>query len=201
MPKEGEETGGEEFIARVRGAHPRFLDAIVADAQVTARYRGERSEFRSRADALAQAARLALVSDGFLGQAFYRAKARAQGLGVPLLPRLLHRAAMLTSQVAIGDPVLVEPGVYLVHGQVVVDGIVTIESGAVIAPFTTIGLRAGELRGPRIGRNATIGTGARVIGPVTVGEGATVGANAVVVADVAPGTTVAGVPARPTGSA
>lgn len=191
----------EQFIARIRNAHPRFLEAVVADAQVTARYRGERSEFRSRADALAQAARLALVSDGFLGQALYRAKARAQGLKIPLLPRLLHRAAMLTSQVAIGDPVLVEPGVYLVHGQVVVDGIVTIESGAVIAPFTTIGLKAGEVKGPWIERNATIGTGARVIGSVTVGEGATVGANAVVVADVAPGTTVAGVPARPTGSA
>lgn len=196
---EGEQVSEQELRSRIRASHPAFREAVVADAQVTARYRGERSEFSSGADAAVQAARLALVSDGFLGQVLYRAKARLQSLGVPLLPRLFHRAAMALSQVAIGDPVVVEPGVYLVHGQVVVDGIVTIGSGTVIAPFTTIGLRAGELLGPRVGRNVTIGTGAKVIGPVALGEGCTVGANAVVVGDVPSGRTVAGVPARPVG--
>jgi serine O-acetyltransferase len=46
-----------------------------------------------------------------------------------------------------------------------------------------------------------IGTGAKVIGGVRIGDGATVGANAVVVDDVAPGATVVGAPARPTGAA
>ena len=31
------------------------------------------------------------------------------------------------------------------HGQVVVDGIVEIHSGVAIAPFVTIGLRAGDV--------------------------------------------------------
>lgn len=48
-----------------------------------------------------------------------------------------------------------------------------------------------------LGPGATIGTGANVLPGVTVGEGAFVGAGAVVTRDVAPDTTVAGVPARP----
>jgi sugar O-acyltransferase (sialic acid O-acetyltransferase NeuD family) len=44
----------------------------------------------------------------------------------------------------------------------------------------------------------TIGTGANVLPGLTIGEGAFVGAGAVVTTDVEPGTTVAGVPARPT---
>ncbi|CAB4883323.1 unannotated protein [freshwater metagenome] len=96
----------------------------------------------------------------------------------------------------IGDPVVVRPGLYLLHGQVVIDGLVVVGEGAVIAPFTTIGLIAGEVRGPTIGSDVHIGTGARVLGPVTIGDGARVGANAVVLQDVDPGTTVAGVPAR-----
>ncbi len=91
---------------------------------------------------------------------------------------------MACAQVSIGDPVVVRPGVYLIHGQVVIDGVIEIHEGVVIAPFVTIGLRSGDVRGPTIERGANIGTGAKVIGPVTVGAGATVGANAVVVDDV-----------------
>jgi serine O-acetyltransferase len=159
--------------------------------------RGERQEFRSRLDAAAQIARLAWVSDAFLAQALYRAKARLQALGVPILPRLAHRLAMALAQVSIGDPVVVGPGLYLVHGQVVIDGLVEIGDGAVIAPFVTIGLRAGDVRGATIGPGVNIGTGAKVIGPVRIGAGATIGANAVVVDDVPAGATVVGAPARP----
>jgi UDP-2-acetamido-3-amino-2,3-dideoxy-glucuronate N-acetyltransferase len=45
---------------------------------------------------------------------------------------------------------------------------------------------------------ASLGSGAVIMGGVTVGAGALVGAGAVVTRDVAPGTTVAGVPARTT---
>ena len=48
----------------------------------------------------------------------------------------------------------------------------------------------------RICRGASIGSGAAILCGVTVGEGAMVGAGAVVTRDVAPGATVAGVPAR-----
>jgi serine O-acetyltransferase len=184
------------FLAGLRARHPTLWAALLEDARVTAGYRGERDVFRSRWDAAGQMVRLALVSDAFLGQALYRAKARLQALGVPVLPRLLHRLAMITAQIAIGDPVVVEPGVYIAHGQVVIDGLSEIGKGVVLFPFVTIGLRAGDYRGPQVAEHVSIGTGAKLIGPITVGAGARIGANAVVVADVPAGATVVGVPAR-----
>jgi acetyltransferase-like isoleucine patch superfamily enzyme len=47
-----------------------------------------------------------------------------------------------------------------------------------------------------IKRGASIGSGAVILCGVTIGEGATVGAGSVVIHDVAPGTVVAGNPAR-----
>jgi serine O-acetyltransferase len=185
------------FWKALRARHPRLREAIAADARITAHYRGEREDFRSRTDLAVQCVRLAVVSDAFLGQALYRLKARLQALGVPLLPRLAHRLAMVVAQVSIGDPVVVHPGVYVLHGQIVVDGLVEIHSGVTIAPWVTIGLKAGDPQGATIERDVSIGTGAKVIGPVRVGAGATIGANAVVVDDVPAGATVAGIPARP----
>ena len=183
------------FWRALRARHPRFWEAVCEDARVTALHRGERHEFNSSLDALGQALRLAWVSDAFLAQALYRGKARLQALGVPVIPRALHKLAMLIAQVSIGDPVVLGPGVYIVHGSVVLDGLVEIETGVVISPFVTIGLRAGDVRGPTVERSVNIGTGAKLIGPIRVGEGATVAAGAVVVEDVPAGTTVLGVPA------
>ena len=177
--------------------HPGLREAVLADARVTARFRGERDEFRSRADAWAQVARLAWASDAFLAHVLYRVKARLQSRGVPVLPRIAHKLAMALGQVCVGDPVVMAPGVYVLHGQIVIDGITDVGAGVTIAPWVTIGLRAGDYRGPTIGDGVAIGTGAKIIGPVTVGAGAVIGANAVVVGDVPAGATVAGVPARP----
>jgi serine O-acetyltransferase len=185
------------LMREVRSSHPTLREALSADARMTARHRFERHEFRSQLDTGLQILRLMWVSDAFLAQVLYRFKARLQALGVPVLPRLAHRLAMVIAQLSIGDPVVVQPGVYIVHGQVVIDGFAQIHSGAVISPFVTIGLRRGELLGPTIGRNVSIGTGAKVLGRVRVGAGAQIGANSVVVDDVPDSTTVVGVPARP----
>ena len=186
----------EAFWDALRARHPRLGEALLADARITARLRGERHEFRSRRDAALQILRLAWVSDAYLALALYRLKAALQARGVPVAPRLAHRLAMIVAQVSIGDPVVMAPGVYVVHGQIVVDGLVEIAEGAVIAPFVTIGLRAGDVQGATIERGVSIGTGAKVIGAVRIGAGATVGANAVVVDDVPAGATVVGAPAR-----
>jgi serine O-acetyltransferase len=183
-------------LGDIRSKHPRFVAAVVADAKITAHARGDRCEFRGRTDALVQALRLAWDSDAFLALVFYRAQARLDALRIPVLPRLAHRLAMMTAQVCIGKTVVVHPGIYLGHGQVVMDGFVEIHSGAVINPWVTIGLRHGKFRGPTIGRDVRVGTGAKILGEITVHRDAKVGANAVVLEDVPAGATVVGVPAR-----
>ena len=169
-------------------------DAIVADARLTSALRFEPHE-RSGAGTVLQVLRLMLVTDAFAAQVLYRLRVALRG--VPLLPRLLHRMALRSAQVSIGDPVVVHPGVYLLHGQVVIDGLTEIHGGTQIGPFVTIGVRGSDLRGPTIGPNVFVGTGAKILGGVTVGAGARIGANAVVLGDVAPGATVVGAPARP----
>jgi serine O-acetyltransferase len=184
------------FRRQIRARHPGFREAVAADAVITATYRGERSEFRSGFDTVIQVIRLMLASDAFFAQVAYRAKARMQALRIPVLPRIAHYVAMMTAQVSIGDPVIVQPGVYIVHGQVVIDGITEIQSGVVLFPWITIGLTGGELMGPTIGQRAQIATGARVLGNVHVGADARVGANAVVLEDVPAGATAVGTQAR-----
>jgi len=181
----------------LRTRHPGFVEAVLADARITSQHRGVSLAGCSRGRVMLEALRLAWESDGFLAQAMYRAKARLQGLGVPVLPRIFHRLAIAISDIYIGDPVVVQPGVHLAHGQIVIDGIVEVHAGATIFPFVTIGLRGGSWLGPTIGAGATIGSGAKVIGDVSVGARAKVGANSVVVDDVPDGTTVVGIPARP----
>jgi len=48
-----------------------------------------------------------------------------------------------------------------------------------------------------VGDGVSLGVDTMLVAPVTIGEGATTGAGSVVTRDVAPGTTVVGVPARP----
>jgi serine O-acetyltransferase len=182
----------DEILAK----HPRFRAAVVADARLACACRGERPDFRGPLDTLAQVARLMCVTDGFLGQVLYRAQARLQARRVPLLPRLAHHLAMATAQVCIGDLVVMQPGVYLTHGQVVIGSVVEIRRGAVIGPTVTIGIRNGNWDGPKIGAGAQIGAGAKLIGPVRVGDGACVDPNTVVVADVPAHATVTGIPGR-----
>jgi serine O-acetyltransferase len=192
--------GAREIMDGVRARHPGFRQAVLADLRMTTANRGERHEFSSRLDALFNIIRLCWVSDAFFAQVLYRAKAAMQRRGIPVLPRICHKLMMSTSQITIGDPVVVHPGVYLIHGQMVIDGLVEIHSGAVIGPWTSIGLVAGHMFGPTIREGVAIGTGAKLLGEFEVGAHAKVGANAVVVKDVPSGATVVGIPARQVGS-
>ena len=187
----------QAFMRERRSSHPRFREAVIADADFNLRSRGEPPLPGGGWRVLLEVVRLAWVSDAFGAQLLYRGKARLQALGVPFLPRLAHRLAMSVGQVTIGDPVLVKPGVYILHGQIVIDGLTEIGSEVSIAPFVTIGLRPGNFVGPVVEDGVSIGTGAKVLGDLRVGAGAKIAANSVVLADVEPGATVAGAPAAP----
>lgn len=185
-----------EMMRGIRSRHPRLGEALVADARVALLHRGEGFELPSRGLAAMQILRLMWASDAFLAQALYRVKAALQRRRVPVLPRLAHRLAIMVAGVTIGDPVVMHPGVHLLHGQVVIDGVTEIKPGVVIGPFVSIGLVSGNIGGPTIEEDVMVGTSASVLGKLTVGAGATIGANAAVLSDVPPGATVVGVPGR-----
>jgi serine O-acetyltransferase len=111
------------------------------------------------------------------------------------LPAVLDRLCIIGWNVNLGNYTEIGGGLYLPHGNVVVDGLVSIGRNCVIAPWVTIGTN-GSVAGPRIGDDVFIGTGAKVLGAISVGDGAKIGANAVVLIDVPAGATVVGIPAR-----
>jgi serine O-acetyltransferase len=184
------------MMRAVRSRHPGLRDALVADARIALMHRGERFDLRPGADTIIQILRLCWASDAFLAQALYRLKATLQRRGVRVLPRICHRLAIMVAGVTIGDPVVMHPGVHLLHGQVVIDGVTEIQRGVVIGPFVSIGLVAGNIAGPTIEEGVMVGASASVLGKLTVGARATVGANAAVFSDVPAGATVVGVPGR-----
>ena len=175
--------------------HPPFMEAMLADARLASFYRGERYEFRSRVAGVRQAFRLMLETDAFLALTAYRMKTRLQSLGIPVMPSIAQRLAMVSAQVSIADGAVVHPGVFIPNGQVVIYGLVEVHPGVTILPWVTVGPIAGGYFGPRIGPGVTIGTGAKVLGDIEIGAGARIGTNAVVVDDVPPNTTVVGMPA------
>lgn len=136
-----------------------------------------------------------LVRSRVLGVVLFRLKGFFRRQGVPVLPALCDRLAILFWDVNIGNHTEIGAGLYLPHGYVVIDGIVRIGRRCVIAPWVTIGVN-GSVAGPTIGDNVFIGTGAKVLGGIRVGNNVRIGANAVVLADVPDGVTVVGIPAR-----
>ncbi|MEA2341528.1 MAG: hypothetical protein QOG11_1605, partial [Solirubrobacteraceae bacterium] len=100
VPEVDDAVDARAMWQAIHARHPPLREAIMADARVTAAFRGERAEFRSPLDGVAQAVRLAWTSDAFLAQVLYRVKTRLQVRGVPLLPRLAHRLAMMVAQVS-----------------------------------------------------------------------------------------------------
>jgi sugar O-acyltransferase (sialic acid O-acetyltransferase NeuD family) len=120
------------------------------------------------------------------------------------LATVVHPAATVGPRARLAEGAIVCPGVVLACD-------VTVGRGAIVNYAAVVGhdgvLSAASFLGPgvrvggdvHVGEQAYVGIGASVIHGVTIGAGAVVGAGAAVIRDVAPGTTVVGVPARPLG--
>lgn len=131
---------------------------------------------------------------------------RAVILGRDLyLYRDLHLETRESGSISIGDQAVISRGVHIVAFSGV-----SIGAGSMIGEYASIrdaNHRHGTARPLRdaghnsraisIGRDVWIGRGAIVLPGVRIGDRAVVGANAVVTRDVAVGSVVAGVPARP----
>ncbi|MEP6800074.1 MAG: hypothetical protein ABI890_18085 [Lapillicoccus sp.] len=95
------------------------------------------------------------------------------------------------------------PGLYLGHyGPTLINAGAQVGAGCNISQGVSIGEsgQGAERGAPVIGDHVYIGTGAVVVGPITVGSGSVIAANSLVARDVAPETTVIGVPARRAGT-
>lgn len=199
-PRSSRRPTPAEMRAYVRGhirdERPSLRSALLTDARHFRANRGERFEFHSRIGRWLDALHLLWAADAYPGVVLYRIQTRLSDAHVPILPKLLHRLAALFFDIDIEDCVLIGEGLYLPHGKVCIAGVLTIGRGAIICPWTTVGLGQGSMLGPVIGDHVFIGTGAKILGALTIGDGAIIGANSVVTGDVAPNTTVAGVPAR-----
>ena len=95
----------------------------------------------------------------------------------------------------ISPKTLIGYGFYIQHCQgLIINPTAIIGNNVNMGQFTTIG--SNVQRAAMIGNGVYFGPGVSVVDDVTIGSGACIGAGAVVVKDVAPGVTVAGVPAR-----
>lgn len=131
----------------------------------------------------------------------YRWQTFLHGAGHPILATSLTRASRILFATTIGRDVRIGGGLYIAHGSIVVEGTTTIGRHASIAPFVTVGLASSagtafDVRGPVMGDEVMLGTGAKVLGPVRIGDRARIGANAVVISEVPADHTAVGVPAR-----
>ena len=85
---------------------------------------------------------------------------------------------------------------------IVVGETATIEDDVSILQGVTLGGTGNEKgdRHPKIRKGVMIGAGAKVLGNINIGEGAKIGAGSVVLKNVAPHTTVVGIPAKTIGT-
>ena len=119
------------------------------------------------------------------------------------LARLVNHISRFLTAIDIHPGAQIGKFFFVDHGFVVIGETAVIGDNVTIYQGATLGGRnptdgVGGKRHPTIEDDVIVSLGAAILGPVTVGKGARIGANAVVTKDVAPGSVMVGIPARPT---
>jgi serine O-acetyltransferase len=114
---------------------------------------------------------------------------------LPFFPGFIQRQIYVRYGLEISVGADIGGGLYIAHPIGTVISVKRMGRNCSIIAAVTIGMR-NEWEFPKIGDQVFIGAGARVLGGIAVGDQAIIGANAVVIHDVAPNTTVVGIPAR-----
>ena len=156
----------------------------------------------ARDPAARSALEVLLCYPGLHAVTFHRAAHAAWRRGFRLLGRWLSHLGRFLTGIEIHPGARIGRRLVIDHGMGVVIG-ETAEIGDDVYIYHGVTLGGTSLskgkRHPTVGNNVIIGAGAKVLGPITIANDARIGANAVVLKDVAEGTSVVGIPARPVG--
>jgi serine O-acetyltransferase len=152
---------------------------------------------RERDPAAASNLEVILAYPGFHARQLHRLAHTLHRGGIPVLPRVIAHANRLFTGIEIHPGAKIGRGLFIDHGMGVVIG-ETAEIGDDCHLYQGVTLGGTstkrEKRHPTLGRNVSVGAGAKLIGAITVGENASIGAGSVVVTNVPPNATVVGVP-------
>ena len=129
----------------------------------------------------------------------HRLSHRLWTLRVPLVPRLLSQVGRAFTGIEIHPGARIGHGVFIDHGMGVVIGeTAVVGNNCLLYQGATLG-GTGKQHGkrhPTLEENVVVGAGAKVLGAITVGANTRIGAGSVVLRDVAPDSTVVGIPGR-----
>lgn len=143
-----------------------------------------------------------LLYPGVLALGLHRLAHWLYGGRLYFLARFVNHLARFLTAIDIHPGATIGKNFFIDHGFTVIGETAEIGDDVTIYQNVTLGgtnptTGVGGKRHPTLRSGVVIGSGAQVLGPIEVGEGAKVGANSVVTKDVAPRTTVVGIPGKP----
>ncbi len=115
------------------------------------------------------------------------------------LARWISQYAKFRTGVEIHPGAKIGTGVFIDHGcGIVIGETAEVGDGCTLYQGVTLGGTGKDVgkRHPTLGKNVTVGSGAKVLGPFTIGDNSKIAAGAVVLEEIPANATAVGVPAR-----
>jgi serine O-acetyltransferase len=188
--------------ASVEALHTVFLEAFDAEPIILQQIAQDMDAVQERDPACPDLLTPLIYFKGFQSLVCYRVGHYLWKQGRREIALYLQSLIAETFSVDIHPAARIGSGILLDHATGFVAGETTIiDDDVSILHEVTLG-GTGKERGnrhPKVRSGVLLGAGAKILGNVEIGVGAKVGAGSVVLHDVAPYTSVAGVPAKPVG--